>query len=568
MEKFLYLLPYLASLGLSLGILYYTWRHRSVRGAAIYAGYMMAQTLWSFGFIMELVSNSLNWKIVWDAVQWIAGVWVILTIPPFVVSYIGYSVKRPKLVWGLSFVIPGIFLIILSMDGWLHLIYPDPHLVTGAVFSELDYHFSAIVVAFGIYSYLISLFSIGLLLRRVFRPQRLYRTQIIIVTIGFLIPLVGNMLTLAGIRFTPERDPSPFTFAVGNLMITYGLFRYRLFDVVPVARDIVFESIPDFVLVIDNQNRIVDVNPATLDWLKATESQLIGHSVGEISRRWPEMGGKFHDAGAEKQKDEFTLHGQHGEEIIFQVEVSPIIDWRKRLVGRVFIGREITESKKLELLLRNMARELEERVHERTRDLAEAYDTTLEGWARTLELRDKETEGHSRSVTELTFRLATLMNVPQEELVHIRRGALLHDIGKMGIPDEILRKPGPLTPEEWKIVEGHPEIARRLLAPIAFLHRALEIPYFHHERWDGSGYPNGLKGDNIPLSARIFAVADVWDAMRSERPYHGAYSEEEALTYIQEQSGKFFDPNVVAGFLKLYHQGWMRRNVGKFKKAN
>jgi HD-GYP domain-containing protein (c-di-GMP phosphodiesterase class II) len=244
-----------------------------------------------------------------------------------------------------------------------------------------------------------------------------------------------------------------------------------------------------------------------------------------------------------------------------------IIVWRKRLVGRVFIGREITESKKLELILRNMARELEERVHERTRDLAEAYDTTLEGWARTLELRDKETEGHSRSVTELTFRLATLMNVPQEDLVHIRRGALLHDIGKIGIPDEILRKPGPLTPAEWKIVEEHPEIARRLLAPIAYLQRALEIPYFHHERWDGSGYPNGLKGDKIPLSARIFAVADVWDAMRSKRPYHGVYSEEEALAYIQEQSGKFFDPNVVAGFLKLYHKGWMRGDIGKFKTA-
>ncbi len=147
------------------------------------------------------------------------------------------------------------------------------------------------------------------------------------------------------------------------------------------------------------------------------------------------MSERFRNSGREKRKEEFTLHIEHGDESIFQVEVSPIVDWRKRLVGRVFVGREITESKKLELLLRNMASELEERVRERTHDLAEAYDTTLEGWAHALELRDKETEGHSRNVTELATRLAVLMNIPEDELVHLRRGALLHDIGKMGIPD-------------------------------------------------------------------------------------------------------------------------------------
>jgi HD-GYP domain-containing protein (c-di-GMP phosphodiesterase class II) len=146
------------------------------------------------------------------------------------------------------------------------------------------------------------------------------------------------------------------------------------------------------------------------------------------------------------------------------------------------------------------------------------------------------------------------MNIPEDELVHLRRGALLHDIGKMGIPDDILRKTSALTPTERKIVETHPEIAHRLLAPIAYLQRALEIPSFHHERWDGSGYPNGLKGSEIPLSARIFAIVDVWDAMRRERPYHRAYSKEEVLTYIQEQTGKLFDPEVVTAFLKLLQQ--------------
>jgi hypothetical protein len=158
MEKFLYLLPYLASLGLSLGILYYTWRHRYVRGAAVYMGYIMAQSLWSFGFIVELVGGALNWKIAWDAIQWVAAIWIILCIPPFLVSYAGYHLKRPNLIWRLSFVIPGIFLLLLIMDGWLHLIYLAPRLITGSIFSELDYGFGWAVDTFTIYSFLVCIF--------------------------------------------------------------------------------------------------------------------------------------------------------------------------------------------------------------------------------------------------------------------------------------------------------------------------------------------------------------------------------------------------------------------------
>jgi HD-GYP domain-containing protein (c-di-GMP phosphodiesterase class II) len=184
-------------------------------------------------------------------------------------------------------------------------------------------------------------------------------------------------------------------------------------------------------------------------------------------------------------------------------------------------------------------------------ELARAYDDTLEGWSRTLDLRDKETEGHSQRVTEMTVRLARAMDVSDAEMVHVRRGALLHDIGKMGIPDAILHKPGPLTDEEWEIMRLHPTYAYELLSPIAFLGPALDIPYCHHEKWDGTGYPRGLKGEQIPLAARIFAVADVWDALRSNRPYRKARPREMAYAYIREQSGKHFDPEVVEAFLKL-----------------
>lgn len=180
-----------------------------------------------------------------------------------------------------------------------------------------------------------------------------------------------------------------------------------------------------------------------------------------------------------------------------------------------------------------------------------AYDTTIEGWSRALDLRDKETEGHTQRVTTLTLQLARLIGVDENELIHMRRGALLHDIGKMGVPDQILLKPGPLTPEEWEIMRKHPIYAYELLLPIQFLKPALDIPYCHHEKWDGSGYPRGLSGESIPIAARIFAVIDVWDALSSDRPYRSAWSEPKVLDYIEDNSGSHFDPNVVRAFKNL-----------------
>lgn len=183
--------------------------------------------------------------------------------------------------------------------------------------------------------------------------------------------------------------------------------------------------------------------------------------------------------------------------------------------------------------------------------IVRSYDATLEGWARALELRDQETLGHTRRVAEMTLRLARHMGVPERDLVDIHRGALLHDIGKMGIPDHILRKPGPLSEEEWTIMRKHPEYAFELLAPIDYLRQALDIPYAHHEKYDGTGYPRGLKGRAIPLAARIFSVVDVWDALQSDRPYRRAWPRAEALGFLHANTGSHFDPAVVAAFVRL-----------------
>jgi PAS domain S-box-containing protein len=297
------------------------------------------------------------------------------------------------------------------------------------------------------------------------------------------------------------------------------------------------ENAMDGVAVVNAEGNFTYISESECKILGYSQHELIGHYAFLVTHPedLPHVEHTFREIadldGSQALIEYRTLHSD-GSWRMLEVLLKNLLD-DPNVNGIVANFHDITERKKAEELLQ------------------QAYDNALEGWAYALELRDKDTEGHTRRVTELAISLARAMNISEEQLVHIHRGAILHDIGKMAVSDLILQKPAPLTAEEMEIMCQHPRYAYEMLSRIEYLQPSLDIPYCHHERWDGTGYPRGLKGEEIPLPARIFTVVDVYDALTSNRPYRAAWSQENAINYITEKSGKYFDPQVVRTFLSL-----------------
>lgn len=552
-EEILYLIPYVASLFLSAGVFLYSWRRRRVRGAGAYTWFVGGQTLSIFGFIMELITPNLQVKIMWDKFQWLTeGTIIVVAFLVFAIQFTEYSLQHPIIFWSILLSIPAIFNLLMITDGLHHLIYSNPHLTTDYPFPDLTYGLNIVADVFALYIYIAAIFGIFLLVRGSTQPYNLYRSQFTTIAIGFSVPIFLSIFALFNINIAPQRDVLPFSFAIGNLIVAWGLFRYRVFDIVPIARGTIIENMTDLVIVLDSRDRILDINPVALNAIDKKASDVIGQSAKSVFAKWPQLVEEF---ATPQDKRILTTLSAYGHKYHHEVKSTTLYNGQDELIGRVFVSRDITYHVELQNELQKLNNELEQRVGERTEQLEDAYDTTLEGWAKALELRDKETEGHSRRVTETTLSVARAMGFDEEELIHIRRGSILHDIGKMGIPDGILRKNGPLTEEERSIVLKHPTTAFDLLKPISYLEKALEIPYCHHEKWDGTGYPRGLKGEGIPLAARIFAVVDVWDALSSDRPYRKAWDKEKIAQYMIAESEKHFDPKVVDVFLKMVEKG-------------
>lgn len=295
----------------------------------------------------------------------------------------------------------------------------------------------------------------------------------------------------------------------------------------------VFRASPAGILITDvSARRYLDANERLLAMFGYRRKDVVGRTFDELEF-WVEPSRRG------RMMDEIRKYG--------------------RLLDRVDVFRHADGSARTMLWSAELlVLEGRERIVAALVDLTErtaAYEQTLVGWARALDLRDHETAGHALRVTELAVALGRRLGLDEGTLTSLKWGALLHDIGKIGVPDRILNKPGPLDEEEWAVMRGHPTVARDLLEPIAFLEDAIDVPAHHHERWDGSGYPDGLAGEAIPLSARIFAVVDVWDALTSERPYRPAWTREAALAHLQREAGRLFDPDVVADFLRLADEG-------------
>ena len=314
------------------------------------------------------------------------------------------------------------------------------------------------------------------------------------------------------------------------------------------------EQSTEGIAVTDTSGRVLFANNALSAMHGYTSEELQGEnisilytpdarSISELANLRTVGEGQFSDETRHTRKDHSTFPGQ--------INVSLLRDGAAQPIGLIHTLRDITERKQSEAKIKQLLSNLQKKNDE----LEHAYDATLAGWVRFLDLKDQETEGHTQRVTKMTIELADLLGFTDTSLTHIRRGALLHDIGKMGVPDEILRKPGPLNHEEWEIMRRHPVYAFEMLSPIQFLHPALDIPHHHHERWDGTGYPDRLRHDEIPLPARVFTLIDVWDALTTDdRPYRNAWLSGKAIEYIKEQTGKHFDPELVQVFLEFIEQ--------------
>ncbi len=550
-DQFVYLLPYFVSLALSLGVLVYALPKRGAQGISAFLGYVIGQTLWIFAFILELVTSNLASKLFWEGTQWMAGAVSLVALPVFAVQYTNFNLEPRKRYFHLSLVVPIGLLVLLLVDQYLGWIYVRPSVVNSLPFTDLKYGLGSFAYFYIFYSYGLLLSALGVLARAALRSHKLH-TQGGAIILGFLLPSLGVLLPIFDGWIVPRWEPAPLLVASGTLLAAWGLFQSRAYKLPPVGRDRVFEDMIDPVVILDRKHTIIDVNRAMLDLLGRTSESTIGQSAKLVFNDFPIPIKLFTDVSHARTEAHFQIESKM---VHYELSVWPLLDHDHQITGRVYVCHDITAMKELEGDLRKLNQALEQRVQLRTRELAEAYDTTLEGWARTLELKDRETEGHSRRVTETTLKVARALDIPEDEIIHIHRGALLHDIGKMAIPDEILHKTGPFTAEERAVMQKHPEIAYELLRQIPYLFKALDIPYCHHERWDGSGYPRGLKGRAIPLAARIFAVVDVWDAVQSDRPYNQRWSQENTVAYLKDQSGILFDPYVLDVFLRLVERG-------------
>ncbi len=547
-EKFLYLLPYLISLIVSISILVFTILRWKVKGAKEFSWFLVGQNLWQIALLLSLISARLQAKIFWDKLEWLVTVISMIAIVFFVCRFTDFTPRRWKMWFGFFLVIPILLIFFILTEPFHHFMYMAPGFVWGEPYMDISHVYTWPPMIYAFYCGVACVAGMVFLVSRGLRENTLFRSQTFVIACGVMLPVIGTLLSAMNVKVFAGYDPGPFTITLGSLTISWGLFRFHLFDIVPIAREKIFETMDDMVIVLDSDDRVVDINNKSIAELRLMNRDAIGRSAYEILAKWPHLLEKFKIP--QNVTTEVIFDDESGY-YHFDIKSTLVTNSMGQYLGRIFVARDVTKYAELQWRLKDLNENLEKRVAEQTKQLAESYETTLEGWAKALELRDKETEGHSRRVVEKTVELARAYGIPESEIDHIRRGAILHDIGKMAIPDAILREKKNLSSEDWEIIKKHPVTAYELLKKIPYLKPAIDIPYCHHEHWNGSGYPRGLHGKQIPVAARLFSVVDVWDALLSNRTYSHAWERENVIKYIKDKSGTEFDPKVVKVFLKM-----------------
>ena len=364
-DRLLYLIPYVISAFLSLGILNYAWRKRNYRSARELSFFLLGQTFWLFGIVLELIATDITIKIAWDKFQWVGGVISLVSLPYFAARFANYTLRNKPMFSGLLAIVPTFFILLLLTDPYHHLLYPDPRLIIEPFFSELTYTYTWLVYVFGLYSYIITIGSVIFLILKSPKGNQIQRMQIAIISTGALIPILGTILGLTGIRLIPQRDPTPLFTAIGNVVLAWGLFRYRVFEVLPFARETIVDNLEDLVVVLDAHGRVVEINKTAQRILQLEETNIIGSPVELVLKEWPGILEKF-DRPENMSSEEYILND--GKYFHYDVRSTLIRDEKGDYMGRVFVARDVTPYAQLQWQLKSLNESLEERVAEKTRE--------------------------------------------------------------------------------------------------------------------------------------------------------------------------------------------------------
>lgn len=370
-----HLIPYLASVLISSGVGIYAWRRRAVVGARPFAVVALVEALTVVAYILELVSSNLAMKIFWDNVQWLGAFITPIGFLVVIQQYTGYKFSRPKLVWGTILAFPLLFGLLVVTDGWHGLLHPAARIIPHSPFPALTYDFNLITQIMGVYLLILPLFGLAGLVAHYSRSRKIYRRQIAIITLGYLIPMVGGFISLADVLPAADRDLLPYTFALSNLVVAWGLFRYGLLDLIPVSYATVFDRVSDGVLVVDQRNRIVDLNPAMQELLGRHDRNLIGQPVAAMPSPWSNLIPPIETVVASRTEIDAEIDGigQY-----FEMQVSPLFDHRGDLNGRLFLFRDITERRLKEEDLARHREQLEDMVAARTAQFSASIELLKE----------------------------------------------------------------------------------------------------------------------------------------------------------------------------------------------